>query len=103
MNLEQTKWVQELKSKPNNQVIDVRTIEEYNHGHIPNATLIDIKQAESFLNKIHKLDKTKNYFVYCKAGIRGAKACDLMNKLNLNCYNLMGGIEKWEGSLYYPK
>ncbi len=103
MNLERTQWVQELRSKPNTQIIDVRTLKEYSSGHIPNATLIDIKQTESFLKEIQKLDKSKNYFVYCKAGIRGAKACHLMKKLeNLNCYNLTGGLEKWNGSIDNP-
>lgn len=100
MNLKQSLWVKQLQSKPNTQIIDVRTLKEYQSGRIPNATLIDIKQKETFLREIQKLDKSKHYFVYCKAGIRGAKACGLMKKLkNLRCYNLMGGLEKWNGPL----
>lgn len=103
MNLKQSNWVKELKSKPNAQIIDVRTQKEYESGHIPNAKLIDIKQAKAFLKEIRKLDKSKNYFVYCKMGIRGAKACELMFRLeNLSCYHLIGGLEKWNGPVVYP-
>ena len=46
MDLSQNEWRSELKSDNNSFLLDVRTLEEYNAGHIPNATLIDINKPE---------------------------------------------------------
>lgn len=39
-------------------VVDVRTPQEFNDGHLPNSLLIDIYNP-TFQNKILELDKTK--------------------------------------------
>ena len=49
---------------------------------------------------IEALDKTKNYYVYCKAGARSAQACSIMNQLGIaNTYNLVGGFSQWQGEV----
>ena len=58
MDLSQNKWKFELESDNNSFILDVRTLEEYNAGHIPNATLIDINKPKDFLEKILALDKS---------------------------------------------
>lgn len=50
--------------------------------------------------EVEELDKTKNYYVYCQAGMRSAKACGIMNQLGIeNTYNLLGGIGEWTGPI----
>lgn len=99
MDLSQQDWAKRLEEKSNAVVLDVRTDDEWNDGHIPGALHIDIYKGQGFIEEIEKLDKEKPYFVYCKAGGRSAQACGLMQQLGFQeTYNLVGGFMKWEGA-----
>lgn len=99
-NLTQDQWKEALDSDQNAQILDVRTEEEFIEGYIPNAKNIDIYKGQEFLDDINKLDKSKNYYVYCRSGARSAQACALMSENGIeNAYNLMGGITDWEGDI----
>ena len=76
-------------------VLDVRTLDEVEElGIIPEALNIDIFKGQGFIDEIQKLDTSKNYFVYCKAGGRSAQACAIMNQLGFEkTYNLLGGFQ----------
>ena len=58
-------------------ILDVRTIEEFRCGRIPEAINIDVMDR-SFLDKVDSLDKSKTYFVYCRSGVRSGQACSFM-------------------------
>lgn len=76
-------------------ILDVRTAEEFRSGSIPKAINLDVNQA-NFASELQKLDKTKTYLVYCRSGMRSAKACDIMCKLEFeNIHNLLGGFNGW--------
>lgn len=78
-------------------IIDVRTKEEYQSVHIPKAKLIDI-YSPNFVKEISKLNKDKNYYVYCRSGARSMNAATEMVKLGFkNINNLKGGISRWNG------
>jgi rhodanese-related sulfurtransferase len=64
-------------------VIDVRTPEEYDAGHIADAQLIDI-QASDFAAKVGELDPDGEYVVYCRSGNRSAAAAEEMRALGLD-------------------
>ena len=84
------------RDDPNFVILDVRTPKEYDEGHIENAYLLNVK-SDSFEDELEKMDKDKKYFVYCKAGIRGCKAADLMEKHGYKeIHNIIGGIDKWK-------
>ena len=95
MNLSSEQFLAALQSDPLAFLLDVRTAAEFNEQHLPNAVLIDIKQA-SFVEDIAELDPLLNYYVYCRIGIRSANACMLMRRMGLKTYNLRGGIEALE-------
>ena len=81
-------------------ILDVRTPEEVEEGRIPNSIHIDIYRGQGFINDVEQLDKTKNYYVYCRTGNRSGQACKLMENMGFeNAYNLMGGITEWEGDI----
>jgi len=87
---------EKLRADNKNVVLDVRTREEYAAGHIPGAVNIDVN-APDFQEKISKLDKNKTYLVHCAAGVRSARACDRMSRLDFSkLYNLGGGFRAWE-------
>ena len=103
MNLTQEDWVSQFEADENAVILDVRTQDEFNEGFIANAINIDIHRGEDFVNEIEALDKSKNYYVYCRSGMRSAKACEIMNQLGFeNAYNLIGGITEWEGDVIEP-
>lgn len=104
MNLAQQDWVDQLNSDTNAVILDVRTSEECSEGIIPNALNIDIYKGQGFIYEVDALDKTKNYYVYCKAGGRSAQACAVMNQLGFeNTFNLEGGFMQWQGEVDFPK
>lgn len=97
-NLDQKEWISLMNKTSNAVLLDVRTLEEYEEGHIKGARLIDIRQPQKFMDEIETLDKDKSYFVYCRSGNRSSQACLLLKKQNVVAtYNLKGGILEWEG------
>ena len=87
---------EKLRADKQNQVLDVRTPEEFARGHMPGAVNIDVNGPD-FQQKVGALDKNKTYLVHCAAGGRSAKACGKMSQLSFaNLYNLQGGFKAWE-------
>ena len=103
MNLNQQDWVSQLEADTDAVILDVRTEDELNDGYIPNAIHIDIYKGQGFIYEVDQLDKSKNYYVYCKAGGRSEQACNIMGQLGFeNTYNLLGGMMQWRGAVETP-
>lgn len=76
-------------------VIDVRSIEEYDTGHIEDSINIPVDNITSV-----NYDKDKVIIVYCATGMRSAEAAKKLNDLGYtNVYNLDGGIINWDEEL----
>lgn len=104
MNLSQEDWISQFEADENAVILDVRTEAEYNDGIILNAINIDIHKGQKFITELEALDKSKNYYVYCRSGARSAKACEIMNELGFEtAYNLLGGILDWDGEVVAPE
>ena len=98
MNLPQNEWAEQLKNDANAVILDVRTEDEWNEGFIPKAIYNDIYKGQSFIYRLEELDKSKNYYVYCAAGVRSVNACNAMEQLGFeNTFNLVGGFSNWDG------
>ena len=83
-----------LDSEKNIILLDVRTKEEYDTGHIKDASLmpVDTIKEESVKNL---LDKEAIIFVYCRSGSRSSSAANILIEQGYkNVYNL-GGINNW--------
>ena len=99
-NLSQEEWKQGTSNMENIEILDVRTPDEFNEGYIPGAKNIDIYKGQVFLDEVNQLDKSKEYYVYCRSGARSAQACALMQQQGFeNTYNLQGGITDWTGEV----
>jgi len=83
------------QTHPEYVLLDVRTPAEFAAGYIPGAKLIDIKSPD-FQQKIAQLDGSKTYLVYCRSGNRSSVACQKLQKLNVQAFNLAGGIVAWQ-------
>ncbi len=87
-----------LGENKNVQLVDVRTPEEYNEGHVKGAVNINYK-ADDFATQIEKLDKSKTTMVYCLGGGRSAGAAEQMQKTGFTTvYNMQGGMLKWNAA-----
>jgi len=61
---------------------------------------IDFLEGQIFLEEVSKLDKSKNYYIYCRSGNRSGQACDIMEQLGFETtYNLEGGFMQWTGDI----
>ena len=87
----------ELSEKEGYIILDVRSEQEYAEGQIPNHQLINFFDSDFKEQLEAKLDKSKNYLVYCRSGNRSGKTCNLMPELGFTgeLYNLDGGIKAW--------
>jgi len=75
-------------------VLDVRTQEEYDSGHIPDALLIPLSELESQLDE---LNTTDHILVYCRSGHRSKEAASiLVTNGFIHVYNMEGGMLQWQ-------
>ena len=56
IDLSQEELLEKLDDDDKAFIVDVRTKEEYEESHIPNSTLMDIKDPKSFIEEIENLD-----------------------------------------------
>ena len=79
-------------------VVDVRSLEEYNEGHIPNAISVPL---ETIKNEAETKLKNKDdlILVYCRSGRRSREAAlRLIEKGYTNVIDF-GGIQDWNGEV----
>lgn len=88
---------EKLRKDTNNVVVlDVRSKKEFDAGHVPGATNIDVN-ATDFEQRVAKLDRKKTYLVHCAAGVRSVKAANKMADLDFaKLINFGGGYRAWE-------
>ena len=76
-------------------LVDVRTAEEYESGHIQDAVNFDF-YSESFQNDILSLDNSESIVLYCRTQNRSTKTANFLKE---NGYKeitvLAGGITSW--------
>ena len=78
------------------QILDVRTAEEYQTGHLKNALQADWNKKTEFKDRIKSLYKTKPIFIYCLSGSRSNDAMEWLYKNDFKVvYNMKGGINAW--------
>ena len=88
---------QEVSNLLNNEivVIDVRTNKEFKEGNIETSFNLDFQKRE-FIDSLDKLDKNKQYIIYCASGNRSLKASHIMKSLGFKIiYNYKKGYKDW--------
>jgi rhodanese-related sulfurtransferase len=85
-----------MRANTNYVLLDVRSKAEFEKGHIPGATNIDISSPR-FADSVGALDKSKTYLVNCAVGMRSARACKKMEELGFtNLFDLAPGFDGWK-------
>jgi len=74
-------------------ILDVRTQEEYDEGHIEGAMNIPVDKLE---NRLDELPEDKPIIVYCRSGIRSNNASNILIENGFTrVYDMDGGILEW--------
>ena len=76
-------------------ILDVRTIEEFNTGHIPNAINLPNEVIYDEATKI-LTDKEQVILVYCRSGRRSKEASSKLVELGYTNVLEFGGILDWK-------
>ena len=84
----------EFIATPNVQLVDVRTADEYNAGHIPGSINIDVLKGHEELAAT--LDPERPVALYCRSGRRSENAGWVLEKAFFrNVVDLKGGYNEW--------
>src|SRR5665213_2240981 len=76
-------------------VIDLRSKELYDAGHIVDARNVPVAELESQADQLKKW-RDRNVITYCDTGINGASAARSLVKLGFSkVFNLQGGLNAW--------
>lgn len=87
---------QSLIADPVMQLLDVRTQEEFDEGHIAGSVLVDVND-NAFVDKaLSVLDTQRPVAVYCRSGRRSARAASLLTERGFKVTNLNGGVMAWK-------
>jgi phage shock protein E len=77
-------------------LVDVRTWDEYETGHIPTSINIPF---DSISERLPTPYTSTLIIVYCRTGIRSAKARQSLETLGYSRVADFGGVNRWKGSL----
>lgn len=90
INISPSEFEEKVQAEPG-VVIDVRTDEEYNNGHLAITNhQFNLLDGE-FENQLVNLDKIETYYLYCRTGNRSGQAARMMKENGFeNVYNVGG-------------
>lgn len=97
VSLDVDQWTAKMQELPG-VLIDVRTPEEFQNGHIEGAHSADVTSA-SFVESINALaiPKDSPVYVYCRSGSRSKKAMNMLESQGFkSIYELNSGIIGWQ-------
>ena len=87
-----------MNENENYIILDVRTIEAYNDGHIPSAICIPNETIDE--NVVNKLpNKEQLILIYCRSGNRSKQATIKLKDLGYLNLIEFGGIIDWPGEI----
>ncbi|SIQ40056.1 Rhodanese-related sulfurtransferase [Alkalispirochaeta americana] len=77
-------------------LLDVRTQDEYENGHIPAALHRDLQVLEE---EMAQGDRTQLVVLYCRSGRRSAEAARVLRSLGYQRVYDFGALHRWTGAL----
>jgi len=88
--------INQIIKNENPTIVDVRTPEEYNKGHLEGAINMNFYE-NNFFEEMEKLQINKPIIIYCLSGHRSDLAVKgLKGRLNVTIYEISGGIMAWQ-------
>lgn len=84
--------IKENLSNPHFRVIDVRSLGEYQSGHIKGSQLIPLGELGQ---RLKEFDKAGTYLMVCRSGARSGSATFTLNSNGFKAINMEGGMISW--------
>ena len=94
MNITVEEAKQIMDSEEGYIILDVRTQEEYDQGHIPGAIVISHEEIAEKAEQV-LMDKNQLILVYCRSGRRSKIAAEALVELGYTNIMEFGGIIDW--------
>ena len=94
MNITAEEAKQIMDTEEDYIILDVRTKEEYDQGHIPGAIVISHEEIEEKAEDV-LTDKDQLILVYCRSGRRSKIAAEALVDLGYTNIKEFGGIIDW--------
>ncbi|MGX8680232.1 MAG: rhodanese-like domain-containing protein [bacterium] len=94
---EMDQGVERFKQTPGAILLDVRTLEEYADGHVPDSMNIPVEEIERIQSIIP--DRTTILFVYCHSGMRAEEAEVRLKEMGYTQIENIGGIVDYTGKV----
>ncbi len=77
------------------QLVDIRTLGEFNQGHLKDALNYDFYKP-TFMQQMNTLDKSQPVYIYCRSGHRSGIAAKKLERAGFKkVYDLRGGVNYW--------
>lgn len=97
-SVDQQEAIRIMSTDGKSLIVDVRTKEEYDQGHIVGAVLVP--STDILEGKVDALpDKDQKLFLYCRTGRRAEDAAQKLTELGYTNVYEMGGILNWNGAV----
>jgi len=82
--------LKEIVNHAQTSIVDVRTIMEYQSGHVEGAVNIPLDEVQSRINEFEKMSKP--IVVYCRSGARSGMAMSILKQSGINEVYNGGGL-----------
>ena len=97
---EARRLVEERRGDPGFVLVDLRTREEFDQGHIEGAQLIPY-YAVNFTRIVSQLDRNATILLYCQRGRQSPLAFRALDKLRFTEVRILaGGVAAWTAAGY---
>ncbi|WP_407942211.1 rhodanese-like domain-containing protein [Microaerobacter geothermalis] len=88
--------LQRLKRKEHIEILDVRELEEWMAGHIPQAKHIPLSEIPY---RMKEIDPNRETIIVCRSGNRSGMACEFLAQQGYHVVNMAGGMLEWTGEI----
>jgi rhodanese-related sulfurtransferase len=85
--------VDQVRTRDDVVILDVREDWEYASGHVPGATWIPLGQLA---NRLDEIPQDKTVIAVCRSGNRSSQATQLLRQQGFDAHNMLGGMISWE-------
>ena len=96
--ISQAQLLERMEQQSDICILDVRTVREFNSGHVPGAINISHREISANLDKL-KPYADKDVVVYCELGVRARMAQRTLVKSGfLRVHHLIGDMAAWRNA-----
>lgn len=101
-NMDIDEHLDDMRYLKNVVLVDVRTPEEYQEGHVPGAINIEASKCkranQEYIESI-LTDKTAHIYMYCFSGARSGMAAAFLRQMGYDRAENIGGFEGYTGPI----